>query len=83
LYGDGEGLYIDGVDNVRAEIVGNFVFDTNDNARLDLGRRLVLNFRGEGVVPPSPIPPSGAYAVDVFIGTIGVTETPLTATSGP
>ena len=34
LYGDG--LYIDGVDNVRAEIVGNFVFDTNDNARLAL-----------------------------------------------
>jgi hypothetical protein len=70
LYGDG--LYIDGVDNVRAVLVtGNFVFDTNDNARLDLGRRLFLDFHGQSV--PSPIPPSGAYAVDVFIGTIGVT----------
>jgi hypothetical protein len=70
LYGDDDGLYFDGVDNVRAEIVGNFVFDTNDNARLDSGRRLFLEFHGQSV--PSPIPPKGEYAVDVFIGTIGV-----------
>lgn len=71
LYGDGDGLYIDGVRNVRAEIVGNFVFDTNDNARLDLSRRLVLNFRDQDV--PLPVSPDGSYFVDVFIGTIGVT----------
>ena len=74
LYGDG--LYIDGVHNVRAEIVGNFVFDTNDNARLDLNRRLVLYFPDEPDVPsgiPSGIPENVAYPVDVFIGTIGVT----------
>jgi len=73
LYGDGP--YFDGVHNVRAEIVGNFVFDTNDNARLDLGRRLVLDFHDQ-LPAPSPIPSHGPYSVDVFIGTIGVTGVP-------
>ena len=72
LYGDGDGLYIDGMRNVRAEIVGNFVFDTNDNTRLDLQRRLVLDFHNQPYVP-SGIPADGPYFVDVFIGTIGVT----------
>ena len=75
LYGDGP--YFDGADNVRAVLVdnvtGNFVFDTNDNARLDLHRRLVLDFHSQDRLPSSPIPASGPYAVDVFIGTIGVT----------
>ena len=74
LYNDLDGPYFDGVLNVRAEIVGNFVFDTNDNARLDLGRRLVLDFHSlDADAVPSGIPPNGPYSVDVFIGTIGVT----------
>jgi hypothetical protein len=75
--------YQDGSDNVRAVLVGNdwgnFVFDTNDDAAVDGGRRLVLNF------------PSGPISVDVFIGTIGVTGNAstdgnvrtLVETSGP
>jgi len=75
LYGDGP-YFDDGVENVRAVLVtGNFVFDTNDNARLDLGRRLVLDFHDQ-LPAPSPIPSHGPYSVDVFIGTIGVTGVP-------
>ena len=59
------GSYQDGIANVRAVLVandwGNFVFDTNDDAAVDGGRRLVLNS------------PSGVISADVFIGTIGVT----------
>ena len=77
LFGDGP--YFDGVDNVRAVLIdndfGNFVFDTNDNARLDLNRRLVLHFHGQPGVPPG-ILADGPYSVDVFIGTIGVTGVP-------
>ena len=77
LYGDGLGRYIDGSDNVRAVLLdndfGNFVLDTNDNARLH--RRLVLDFHGQPGLPSS-IPSNGAYSVDVFLGTLGVTGVP-------
>ena len=73
LYGDGP--YSDGEGNVRAVLVtGNFVFDTNDNARLDFHRRLVLDFNNQPDVPSGI--PAGPYPVDVFIGTIGVTGVP-------
>jgi hypothetical protein len=70
--GDG-GIYFNGVNNVRSELVGNawgnFVFDTNDDASIDGNRRLVIDFRGQPT--PSDVAPS--FAADVFFSTIGVT----------
>lgn len=66
LYSDGTGLYVHGQQNVRAVILanGNFVFDTNDNTRTDGGRRITIDFGGDGV-----------FQADAFLGTIGVTGT--------
>ncbi|PWT81793.1 MAG: hypothetical protein C5B57_09810 [Blastocatellia bacterium] len=65
-----EGQYCGGQQNVRAVLLdnsaGNFIFDTNDNARIDGGRRLVLDFHTPSTPFTNPLP------VDVFIGTIVV-----------
>lgn len=65
------GTYVSGQMNVRAVLVGNdagnFVFDTNDNAGKDGGRRLVLDFTGQAGIPfPSNVP----ILIDTFWGTL-------------
>lgn len=47
----------------------NFVSDTNDNTRLDGGRRLRLDFHTQ----PVPNPLLSSFDVDAFIGTTGAT----------
>jgi hypothetical protein len=70
--------YCSGEQNVRAEILvnseGNFVFDTNDAAAQDGGRRFVLNFGAANSILDSRYPfGSGTpFQVDTFIGTLGV-----------
>jgi hypothetical protein len=68
-------VYVDGESNVRAVLnasyAGNLLFDTNDNTRLDGGRRVWLNFDGQ----PTPFGSASPFPADVFIGTIPVSET--------
>jgi hypothetical protein len=80
--GDGR-IYVHGQENVSALLLaccnGNFVFDTNDNASRDLGRRLWLDFNAQNGQPatgalPGPFAASAAFAADVFIGTLPVNE---------
>src|SRR3954452_402848 len=65
------GSYTSGQMNVRAVLVGNdagnFVFDTNDNARKDGGRRLVLDFHGQ---TGTPFPANVPILIDTFFGTL-------------
>jgi hypothetical protein len=70
---DAQGLYVDGITNVRAVLLdntaGNFIFDTNDSSNLDGGRRLRLHFHGQ----PSPFATaSQPFDIDTFLGTLGV-----------
>jgi len=66
------GPYTDGQQNVRAVLVatinGNLVFDTNDSAPTDGGRRIFLDFHGQTTPFPSDVP----VPIDVFLGTISV-----------
>lgn len=66
---DGD-AYRSGDQNVRAVLVandnGNFVFDTNDNSRIDGSRRLVLNFGSQ----PVPNGLASSFSVDTFLGTL-------------
>jgi hypothetical protein len=69
------GTYINGRDNVRAVLVandnGNFVFDTNNDSKVDRGRRLRLNFAGQQPqYVPLPFDASTPITVDVFLGTL-------------
>ena len=67
---DGLGEYRHGLLNVRSVLNGNFLFDTNDNSRLDLGRRLHLDFHGQST------PVFSTLDVDVFIGSLGAAGNP-------
>lgn len=69
------GSYVNGQANVRAVLVanenGNFVFDTNDNTRVDGRRRLRLNFAGqEGQYNSVPFSTSIELDIDTFLGTL-------------
>jgi hypothetical protein len=72
--GDGAG-YVNGQANVKAVLVandnGNFVLDTNDNTKVDGGRRLRLNFAGQqGQYVTAPLSTNIDLDVDVFFGTL-------------
>jgi len=75
LYVDGGGAYTNGQQNVRAVILdnGNFVFDTNDSARTDGGRRIAIDFHGQAI---APAPAAGPHYADVFLGTLGLLDQP-------
>jgi hypothetical protein len=67
--------YVNGQANVRAVLVGNdngnFVFDTNDNSRVDGGRRLRLNFAGQsGQYQKVPFSTDVELDIDTFFGTL-------------
>ena len=76
LQGD-NGEYRSGADNVLAELLsnvfGNFIFDANDNPRIDGGRRLRLYFVSQ-TAPAPGLTPNEWFDVDAGIGTIGVTQ---------